>query len=313
MHAKSFVTLGLVAVLAATRAAADPEVHVPPTANPTFAELPPAIPLWPAGAPGSEGHTGPLEMRWEHFDTTWYPVLSSINTPALLPFLPAAGTATGCAVIVCPGGGHRFLAMEHEGYVVAKWLSDNGVAAFVLEYRLAKTPGSPYSVEVHALMDAQRAIRTVRSRAAAWTLNPAAIGIMGFSAGGELAALAATRYDTPVKGSSDALDAVDCRPDFQALFYPDLRHPRPPPTATSPVAFLCGASDDQFGLTPGLVTYYQALTAAGVPAELHVYAQGGHGFGIREAKLAVYSWRPLFLTWLRGGGFLSSGPPPPHP
>jgi acetyl esterase/lipase len=311
MHANFLVTLGLATVLAATPAAADPEVHVAPTANPTFDMLPPAVPLWPAGAPGSEGHTSPLEMRWERYETTWYSVISNVNTPALLPFLPAAGTATGCAVIVCPGGGHRFLAMEHEGYAVAKWLSDNGVAAFILEYRLADAPGSPYSVDVHALMDAQRAIRLVRSRAAAWNLNPAAIGIMGFSAGGEVAAMAATRYATPVKGSSDALDGVDCRPDFQVLFYPGLRHPLPPPTAKSPVAFLCAASDDQLGLTPGLVTYYEALSAAGVPAELHVYAHGGHGFGIRDVNLAVYSWKPLFLTWLRDGGFLSSGPPHP--
>jgi endo-1,4-beta-xylanase len=310
MNAKSLVTLGLLSLLAPAAALADPEVHVAPTANPTFDNLPPAIPLWPKAAPGSEGQSSPLEKRWENYKTTWYSVISNINTPAILPFLPAPDKATGCAIVVCPGGGHRFLAMEHEGYAVGKWLSEHGIAAFILEYRLANAPGSPYKVDVHALMDAQRAIRFVRSRAAEWKINPAAIGIMGFSAGGELAALAASRFDRPVRGTSDAIDAADCRPNFQALFYPGLAAVKAPPTANSPVAFLCGASDDGFGLTPGMVKYYLALTAAGVPAELHVYAHGGHGFGIRDKDMAVYSWMPLFLTWLRDSGFLAAGAPP---
>lgn len=283
----------------------EPEVHVLPTSDPTFTELPPAIPLWQGGAPGSEGLSSPLTMRWENYATTWYAVVSNINTPALIPFLPPADRATGAAVVVCPGGGHRFLAMEHEGYAVGKWLSEHGVAAFVLEYRLAQAPGSHYSVAVHSLMDVQRAIRTVRSRAREWNVNPASVGVMGFSAGGEVAVRAATQSDKPVPGSSDDIDRQDCAPNFQALFYPGMPPAPPAPSSRTPPAFLCGASDDGFGLTPGLVQFYTALTAAGVPAELHVYARGGHGFGIRDEDRAVYSWMPLFMAWLKGGGFLT--------
>lgn len=282
------------------------EVHVQPAANPTFPELPAAIPLWTGGAPGSEGLTSPSKAHWESYSTasgtTWYAVITNINNPSILPFLPAPEKATGAAVVVCPGGGDRFLAMEHEGYSVGKWLSDHGVAAFVLEYRLAHAPGSTYQVELHSLMDAQRAIRTVRSRAAEWKIDPSRVGIIGFSAGGEVAALAATRYDTPVKGSSDAVDALDCRPDFQALLYPGLPHPLPVPNAKTPPAFLCGAYDDAFHLTTPMVRYYLELAGAGVPTELHIYVQGGHGFGIRDEDKPVYSWMPLFATWLRSLG-----------
>ncbi len=305
-HRLRLAALILVAGTVVSETRCDPEVHVKPTSDPTFSNLPAAVPLWRGAAPGSEGQDSPPARRWENYATTWYSVVTNINSPAILPFLPPAGKATGAAVIVCPGGGHRFLAMEHEGYAVGKWLSEHGVAAFVLEYRLARSDGSRYSVEVHSLMDAQRAVRTVRSRAGEWGVNPACVGIMGFSAGGEVAVLAATRSGTPVPGTRDSVDALDCAPNFQALFYPGMPAPPPVPSAKTPPAFLCGASDDHLGLTPGMVQFYLALTAAGVPAELHVYARGGHGFGIRDEDREVYSWMPLFMSWLRGGGFLSN-------
>jgi acetyl esterase/lipase len=295
-------SLLLAALFAAASSPAEAEVHVQPTAAPTFSELPRSIPLWNGVAPGSEGKTSPLKAYWESYTlpsgTTWYAVITNVNTPAIIPFLPAPGTGTGAAVIVCPGGGHRFLAMEHEGYAVGKWFSDHGIAAFVLEYRLANAPGSTYQSNVHALMDAQRAIRTVRSRAKEWKVDPDRVGIIGFSAGGEVAAMAATRYGYPVKGTSDAIDALDCRPDFQALFYPGLPKEEPVLSASTPPAFLCGASDDGLQLTPPLVRYYLKLAAAGVRTEMHIYSQGGHGFGIRDQDKPVYSWMPLFATWL---------------
>jgi acetyl esterase/lipase len=296
-------TAMLVSALCATALTrAETEVHVQPAADPTFSELPPAIPLWAAGAPGSEGLTSPLKANWESYSTaagnTWYAVLTNINNPSIIPFLPAPQKATGAAVIVCPGGGHHFLAMEHEGYAVGKWFSEHGIAAFVLEYRLAEAPGSTYKVGVHSLMDAERAIRTVRSRSREWSVDPARVGIIGFSAGGEVAALAATQFATPIKGSADSIDALDCRPDFQGLFYPGLPHPQPVPTPRTPPAFLCGAYDDGFHLTTPMVQYYLKLAKAGVPTEMHVYAKGGHGFGIRDEDSAVYSWMPLFATWL---------------
>jgi endo-1,4-beta-xylanase len=237
-------------------------------------------------------------MHWENYATTWYAVITNVNNPAILLFLPTPGTAPRSAVVVCPGGGHAFLAMEHEGYAVGKWLADHGVVAVVLEYRLARAPGSTYRVGVHALMDAQRAIRTIRSCAKEWNVNPASVGIMGFSAGGEVAALAATQFDRPVPGTNDAIDAFSCRPDFQALFYPGMPTPGPQPTAQTPPAFLCGGFADTFQLTPPLVRYYLRLSDAGVPTELHVFAYAGHGFGIRDADDPVYSWMGLFHAWL---------------
>jgi acetyl esterase/lipase len=288
------------ALCASNASRAEVEVHVQPLTEPTFSELPPPIPLWATGAPGSE--KSPVTAYWESYRTaagsTWYAVVTNVNDPSIFPFLPPPERATGAAVVVCPGGGHRFLAMEHEGYAVGKWFSEHGIAAFVLEYRLAQSPGSTYAVDVHSLMDAQRAIRTVRSRAREWRVNPARVGIIGFSAGGEVAALAATRFENPVKGTSDSVDALDCKPNFQGLFYPGLPHPQPIPTPTTPPAFLCGAYDDGFHLTTPMVQYYLKLTDAGVPTEMHIYAKGGHGFGIRDENRPVYSWMPLFATWL---------------
>jgi len=299
LKSASFLIAG---ICAAITSPAETEVHVQPTAAPTFSELPASIPLWHGTAPGSEGRTSPLKAYWESYTlpsgTTWYAVITNVNIPAIIPFLPAPGRATGAAVIVCPGGGHRFLAMEHEGYAVGKWLSEHGVATFVLEYRLAQAPGSAYRSNVHALMDAQRAIRTVRSRVKEWNADPGRVGIIGFSAGGEVAAMAATRYENPVKGTSDAIDALDCRPDFQALLYPGLPPEEPVLMASTPPAFLCGAYDDGFHLTTPLVRYYLKLAAAGVPAEMHIYSQGGHGFGVRDEDRPVYSWMPLFAAWV---------------
>jgi endo-1,4-beta-xylanase len=279
-------------------------MHVMPSANPTFADLPMAVPLWAAGAPGSEGQPSAEQFRWANFETTWYPVASHITNPSIIPYLPAPENATGAAVIICPGGGHQYLSLEHEGNAVGKWLSAHGVAGFVLKYRLAREPGSPYQVDVHALMDAQRAIRTVRSRAREWDVNPAAVGIMGFSAGGEVALLAATRFGNPVKGSSDSVDALDCRPDFQALFYPGIPRTQLMVTQRTPQAFLCSASNDQFHLTTPMVRLYLDLEAAGVPAEMHVFADGGHGFGIRDQDRPVYAWMQLFMAWLGDRGLL---------
>src|SRR3984957_16620552 len=184
---------------------------------------PAPIKLWPKGAPGSEGNVAPEAVRLnpdgEH-------IISNIQDPSILPYLPPAGTATGAAVIVAPGGGHRELWMDHEGYAVAEWLSSHGVAAFILKYRLAKQKDSTYTVEETELGDMQRAIRTVRSRSKEWGIDPARIGVMGFSAGGELAALASTRYDDGSPSSIDPIERVGSRPDFQALLYPAIPHDR---------------------------------------------------------------------------------------
>jgi acetyl esterase/lipase len=259
------------------------------------------IKLWPKGAPGAEGSVTPETVRLtpdgEH-------VLSNIQEPSIIPYLPGKAAATGAAVIVAPGGGHSELWMDHEGYAVAEWLSDHGVAAFVLKYRLAKQKNSTYTVEDTELGDMQRAIRTVRSRSTEWGVDPARIGVMGFSAGGELAALASTRYDEGTPSSDDPVERASSKPDFQALLYPAIPHDRKL-TADTPRAFLACGGNDRPDISQGLPELYLALTRLHVSAELHIYAGVGHGFGVRKTNPApVSGWTSLFLEWMNAQGLL---------
>lgn len=231
-------------------------------------------------------------------------IVSNIHQPSITPYLPRAGEGTGAAVIIAPGGGHYQLSIDHEGYDVAKWLSGHGVAAFVLKYRLAKEKGSTYTVDGDELADIQRAIRLVRSKAAEWKVDPARVGVMGFSAGGELAVLASTRYDDGKTGASDAIDRESSKPAFQALLYPGLPQEIKLTKDTPPAFLLCGAEDRE-NISQGLPEYYLSLRKAGVSAELHVYANVGHGFGLRFTNHGpVSEWPELFLAWLDTKGFL---------
>ena len=177
------------------------------------AATPNEVRLWPNGAPGSEGKTAAEVVEAPNKDHGYLKV-TSVHQPSLTVFLPPADKATGAGMIIAPGGGHAFLNFDQEGTYVAEYLNSIGVAAFVLKYRLAREPGSTYKIEEHALADGQRAIRLLRSRATEWNLNPARIGIMGFSAGGEVAALAATRFDS---GKPDA-DRPHRPPKFAPRF-----------------------------------------------------------------------------------------------
>src|SRR6266511_3465014 len=196
--------------------------------------------LWPNGAPGSEGKTGEEQVR---IADNGERVLSNIHKPSITPYLPPAVKATGCAVIVAPGGGHRELWSDHEGHNVARWLSDHGVAAFVLTYRLARETNSTYTVDDHALADMQRALRVVRSRAMEWGVATNRIGVMGFSAGGEVAFLSAQRFDPGAADATDAVARQSCRPDFQALIYPGRSQRIEPATNSPPVFLVCGYND----------------------------------------------------------------------
>ncbi|MEO6454747.1 MAG: alpha/beta hydrolase, partial [Ginsengibacter sp.] len=169
--------------------------------------------LWPNGAPGSEGKTGKEKIRVVDVDN----VVSNIHSPSITPYLPSKEKATGAAVIIAPGGGHRELWISHEGYNPAKWFSERGIAAFVLKYRLARDTLSTYTIDKDELGDMQRAIRLVRSRAKEWGLDTARIGVMGFSAGGEVAGLSAMRFDNGKADATDLLDRQSSRPAFQAL------------------------------------------------------------------------------------------------
>ena len=256
---------------------------------------PQSILLWPNGAPGSEGKTAAEAVR---ITPAGDHVVSSVHQPSITPYLPTPETATGAAVVIAPGGGHSALWMDHEGYNVARWLSEHGVAAFVLKYRLAREKDSTYTIEGTSLQDTQRAITLVRSRAAEWHVNPARVGVMGFSAGGELAALAATRF------------TEDNKPSFQALIYPAIPRDRKL-SAQTPPAFLACGENDRKNISQGLPELYLALKQAGASAELHVYSGTGHGFGMRETNhTPSAAWLVRFHEWLGAGGFLKPATQP---
>lgn len=261
----------------------------------------PPIKLWLNAAPGSPATVTPETVRLspagEH-------IISNIHEPSITPYLPSPSTATQAAVIIAPGGGHTELWIDHEGYNVAEWLTSHGVAAFVLKYRLAKQKDSTYTVEGTELADIQRAIRLVRSHSKEWKINPDHIGVMGFSAGGELAALAATRYDQGLPSPDDPVERVSSQPNFQALLYPAIPHD-PGLTSQTPPAFLACGANDRPDISQGLPELYLALTRLHVSAELHMYAGVGHGFGLRQTNPApVSGWPLLFLQWLDAQEFL---------
>jgi acetyl esterase/lipase len=264
---------------------------------------PPAeILLWPNGAPGSEGKTNAESVRI--YQPTGDHVVTSVNKPSITPYLPSRRRATGAGVIVIPGGGHIELWMDHEGHNVARWLSDHGIAAFVLKYRLAKATNSTYTVDRDELADIQRAIRLVRSRAADWGVDPNRLGVMGFSAGGEVAFLSAMHFDDGAPGSADAVDRQGCKPDFQALIYPG-NSKRIEVTSNSPPAFLLCGSQDRPDISEGLTAVYLKFKQAKVPVELHIYSGVGHGFGMRATNSGPISkWPDRFYDWLAASGFL---------
>ena len=255
-------------------------------------ESPPVIPLWPGGTPGAAPHGGAETVRTtdsgEH-------IVSNVHVPSVTAYLPLDSKADSAAVIVIPGGGHQELWMDHEGYRVAEYLAARGIAAFVLKYRLARAKGSVYTVNGHALPDVQRAIRLVRSEAAQWHIDPQRIGVMGFSAGGELAALAAASSE--VGAADDPVDRQSSRPDFQALLYPAV-----PSGLTfssqSPPAFLLAGNQDE-PISQRVAQLYLEMRRAGARAELHIYEGVGHGFGLRSSNSGpVAAWPQRFVDWL---------------
>lgn len=262
--------------------------------------------LWPNGAPGSEGKTVPEALRTtpdgEH-------VYSSIHRPSITVFLPSKESATGAAVVIIPGGGHVEIWAEHEGYAVANWLTAHGVAGFVLKYRLAREKGSTYTIDGDEVPDVQRAIRLVRHRATEWSVDPNRIGVMGFSAGGQLAVLAATRFDSGKAQATDPVDRESSRPAFQAPVYPgplpDVHVDLANLPKDTPQAFLLCGDRDSPAIAEGLAEYYVALHKAGIPAELHIYTGIPHGFGVRSSNTGpIAGWTDRFLEWMNARGLL---------
>ena len=263
----------------------------------------PIVPLWDKGAPGFEARKDEKENRSVQKSGEYK--VTNVHNPYLTVFLPPRDKATGAAVIIAPGGGHRELWVLHEGEYLAKWLSERGVAAFVLRYRLGREKGSPYKIAEHALQDGQRAVRLVRARAKEWGVNPDRIGMMGFSAGGEVVALVCRNPDIGKDGAEDPVDRESCRLDFQALVYSGPQGiVRQTITKDTPPTFILVG--DQDNAAKWLVEHYQALKKAGVSAEVHVYAKIPHGFGYRpnNANRPVDTWPQRFYDFLGAEGML---------
>lgn len=261
------------------------------------AETPAALPLWANGAPGSEARKDePEKVEGGN--------IVNVHNPSITPYFPENEKATGVAVIICPGGGHQKLCVGHEGFELAEWFRDRGIAAFVLKYRLSREPGSTYTLEGDAMADARRAIRTIRSRAAEWNIKPDRIGMLGFSAGGELAAYSAMKSDAGNPSSADPIEKAGSRPDFQALIYPGKSDTFTVEKGMPPVFIACGYGDRK-DISEGMASVYLKYKAAGVKAELHIYSEAGHGFGYKHGKTgAAAKWPERFTEWLQDSGFL---------
>jgi acetyl esterase/lipase len=259
------------------------------------AEVASPILVWPDGAPGSEGKTVPeVVITSSNGDQK----VTTVHKPTLTPYLPAKDKATGACVIVAPGGGHRELQVTFEGKNIGEWLAEHGIAAFVLKYRLARETGSTYTVEGSAVPDMQRAIRLVRSRATEWNIKPDTLGVMGFSAGGEVCSRASMTFSPGKPDATDPLDRFSDKPAFQVLVYPGGTSIIVP-TKDSPPAFLCASINDRPDISEGLAKVYLDFKHAGVPVELHLYNDGGHGFGYRKDNHSpVYGWLDRFNEWM---------------
>lgn len=282
--------------------------------------------LWDGVAPGSEKYAGE-EVIEEHGDATlsntW---ITGVSEPTLTVVTPHTDKRNGTGIVICPGGGYGGLAFEKEGIEVGRWLAERGVTCFVLKYRHG---GGEHQHPV-PLSDIQRAVRLVRSQATQWGVEPDKLGVMGFSAGGHLASSAGTHFDAGNKNATDSVEQQSCRPDFLVLIYPvisldatithggsraNLLGDKPDPklvelmsndlqvTEQTPPTFITHASDDEDVPVENALRFYRALVAHKVPTELHVFAEGGHGFGMRQQG-PVDEWPTLLANWLKGRGLV---------
>jgi acetyl esterase/lipase len=265
------------------------------------------MPLWPNGAPGAApaaGTEGDMTTAKDNRPAGRGVIrIGNVSSPTLTLYQPRTQD-TGAAVVVFPGGGYRILAIDLEGTEVCDWLNGIGVHCILVKYRVPE-PG-PFPASSAPLQDAQRALGLVREHAAEWHIDPKRVGVLGFSAGAHLAAALSTHFDQRLYDPIDAADKLSCRPDFAAIIYPgylaladqnfapnaDIQ-----PTAQTPPAFLLQAEDDPVHVENAMV-YFMALKNAKVPAELHIYAEGGHGYGLRPTSLPITAWPRLAEIWL---------------
>jgi acetyl esterase/lipase len=299
------------------------------------------VPIWPGAVPDARPATGPEAMETTGKESLvagrpWVAV-SNVSQPTMTVYSPK-GKNTGAAVVVFPGGGYQILAIDLEGTEVCDWLTPKGITCVLLKYRVTNVgpypKSGPYPESPMALQDAQRAVGLVRFHAAEWHIDPHKVGVLGFSAGGHLSAAISTHFDKRLYPPVDAADKESCRPDFAVAIYPghlslaaaewDARqgtrkfvfhrpagadenlglNPEVPVTSQTSPTFLLQAEDDHVDNVNDSLAYYIALRKAGVPVEMHLYAQGGHAFGLRSTKLPITRWPDLVEIWMRTLGMI---------
>jgi acetyl esterase/lipase len=280
--------------------------------------------IWPDGVPGSKKSTDYVEKTLDSNDGIMR--IEKVTDPEVAVYLPEKSKANGKAVLIIPGGGYGIIAIDHEGYAIAKWLNENGIAGIVLKYRL---PSDKIMSDksIGPLQDAQEAMRIIRRNAGQWNVHPDKIGVMGFSAGGHLASTLSTHYGEQVY---EVKDGVSARPDFSILIYPvitfdetfthlgsrkNLIGENPSPdqvrsfsnelqvNSKTPPAFLIHSSDDKVVPVKNSVSYYTALQQNNVTSEMHIFQKGGHGYGMGRSKGTEIQWPALCLNWLKAAGF----------
>ncbi len=278
------------------------------------------LPIWPNGVPGA---TAPAANAPAEIDTTTEkdnliagkPLirLGNVSNPTITLYKPQKANGATAAVVVFPGGGYKILAIDLEGTEVCEWLNEAGLACVLLKYRVPDS--GPYPKSPAALQDAQRAVGMVRQHAAEWGIDPHRIGVLGFSAGGHLVAALSTHFDKRLYDPIGAADSLSCRPDFSVVVYPGYlawaeknmeTNPEIQPTAQTPPTFIVQAEDDPVHVE-NATNYFLQLKQAKVPAELHIYSDGGHGYGLRRTSLPVTAWPLLVEKWLRTIHILPSG------
>lgn len=256
------------------------------------------IPLWPNGAPGFESRKNEPEEAKDYW-------VKNIHNPSIAVYFPLKEKATGAAVVICPGGGHRLLVYNAEGVEPALFLNSLGVTAIVLKYRLPREENSPYSLSKHLKQDGYRAIRVVRSHAKEWNIDTARVGMLGFSAGGEVVSAVAYGTGTPDAKAIDAIDRLNGKPNFLMLIYPGPLFIPDTVGVNAPPAFLLAANNDPCCAEP-IVKLIEGYRRAKVPVEAHLYAQGSHGFnmGQRSKLNSLKTWPQRMADWLNDTNIL---------
>lgn len=279
------------------------------------------IPIWPGAVPNARPVTGPevsgtvIEDDGKEALVGGKPwiYIDKVSQPTMTVYSPQAPN-TGAAVVVFPGGGYNILAIDLEGTEACDWLTSKGITCVLLKYRVPCRKTGPYRDCLTALQDAQRTLGLVRSRAPEWHIDPGKIGVLGFSAGGHMVAAMSTHWEKRLYPAVDAADKESCRPDFAVALYPGhlavpeknfALNPDLPITSRTPPTFLLQAQDDPVDPVENSLVYYSALRKAGIPAEIHVFAKGGHAFGLRPTASPIGQWPQLVEAWLKMIGIIS--------